>query len=674
MKYHPFLYWLLAIVAGIWVSFKYLPKEEHILYFIGFAILMMIVFRLLKLKNGFIFFSGFLVVMGIGALRFHQENPHFNTSFELNKQKSIYYVEVQGILKPSEKYYKYDVKIKSSEKPIDSAIIGQNLLLYLKKQEIPIHVNDQFWIYGILDKIPAPKNPHAFDYRAYLKNKKIYLQIFSDDLAGLEHLNNKPLAHRLSVFKQKIKNELNTKGFSQTSKIFISSLALGDRSDVDKDFQEKLSSAGVMHLFAISGLHVGIIFGFIMILLYPLLFLRHGKIMRWALALALIWIFAWFVGFTPSVTRAALMISIYYFTLALQRNPNIYHTLALSALVLLFIQPNQLFEVGFQMSYSAVFFIAWLYQPLRTLFPHYRKPYKNYLFNLICLTTVAQIGVLPISVYYFNKFSGLFMLGNLVVLPFASIMVALSFVVVITLTLSIFPDFLVDFINFAFEKVNQYIDFLTSYESFIFRDITWNWLQVILLISLIIFLRPLFLQFKWRKLIPVFMILLAFQVTRLYDDYIFNNKQELIVFQQYKASVIALREGKKLDIFWHVEDSTNVRNYVINPYITHEKIKHLNIHDLMSTNKGDNYIKAKNLIKLNEQVYYISDNQLKEFPEVDAIILTQAPYRLPDSIPSKIKRIIADGSNYPSQIQYLKEKSDSLYSTYESGAYLEAIQ
>lgn len=170
------------------------------------------------------------------------------------------------------------------------------------------------------------------------------------------------------------------------------------------------------------------------------------------------------------------------------------------------------------------------------------------------------------------------------------------------------------------------------------------------------------------------MILLAFQVTRIYDDYIFNNKQELIVFQQYKASVIALREGKKLDIFWHVEDSTNVRNYVINPYLTHEKIKHLNIHDLMSTNKGDNYIKAKNLIKLNEQVYYISDDQLKEFPEVDAIILTQAPYRLPDSIPLKIKRIIADGSNYPSQIQYLKEKSDSLYSTYESGAYLEAIQ
>ncbi|MDG4950243.1 ComEC family competence protein [Weeksellaceae bacterium KMM 9724] len=674
MKYHPFAYWLLAIVAGIWVSFEYFPKEEYIIYFIAFALLLLLFIRLAKLKNGFIFFSGFLIVMGLGSLRFHQENPDFNSEFDLSKQKSLYYIEVQDILKPSEKYNKYDVKIIASDYPNDTALINQDLLLYLKKQEIPIHAHDQFWIYGKIDEIPAPKNPHAFDYRAYMKNKKIYLQIFSDSLAGLEHPNNNLLAHRLSVFKQNIKNELNTKGFSQTSKIFISSLALGDRSDVDKDFQEKLSSAGVMHLFAISGLHVGIIFGFIMILLYPLLYIRHGKVMRWAVALVLIWIFAWFVGFSPSVTRAAFMISIYYFTLTIQRNPNIYHTLALSALVLLFIQPNQLFEVGFQMSYSAVFFIAWLYQPVRQLFPHYRKPYKNYLFNLICLTTVAQIGVLPISVYYFNKFSGLFLLGNLVVLPFASIMVALSFVVVLTLALNVFPDFLVDLINYAFEKVYQYIDFLTSYESFIFRDITWNWLQVLLLISLIILVRPLFLQFKWRKLIPVFMILLAFQATRVYDDYTFNNKQELIVFQQYKGSLIGIREGKKLDIFWQVEDSTNVRNYIINPYMTHEKIKHLDIHDLMSSHKGDNYIKFKNLIKLNEQVYYISDNQFKEFPAVDAIILTQAPYYLPDSIPSKIKRIIADGSNYPSQIQYLKEKSDSLYYTNESGAYLEAIQ
>lgn len=674
MKYHPFAYWLLALGIGIWVQYKFEPEISWVVVGLVFSISLHTIFTFAKLTKGFIFFSGFLFIIGIGALRFLQYNAEAFPTIQLSQDKEVYYVQIKEQLKPSEKYNKYYAKLLGTGKANDSLFAGQKLLLYLKEQPHRLHTDDRFWIYGKLDTLSGPKNPHAFNYKAYMKLKRIRLQIFSDSLASLEHAQPGSLNHELSVFKQNIKNQLAEKGFSNNSKIFISSLALGDRSDLDRDFQEKLSSAGVMHLFAISGLHVGIIFGFLMIILYPVLFLPSGKIIRWLIALGMIWVFAWFVGFTPSVTRAVFMISFYYLTLVIQRNTNIYHTLAFTAFVLLLIQPNQLFEVGFQLSYSAVFFIAWLFQPVRKLLPRYRKPYKNYFFNLMSVTTVAQLGVLPISVFYFNKFSGLFLIGNLVILPFATTMVILSFITVILLGLNVFPLFMVEIFNQAFQKVYVFLDYLTSYESVIFRNLTWDWLQVVLLIVLMLTLRPIILSFRWKKLIPLFSILLLFQGTRIYSDYKTNLAKEFIVFHQYKGSIIGVRAGDSMDVFWQVEDSANARNFTINPYVLKEKISDLQLYDLMASQEKEFYIKNKNLIKVNGLTYYITDNHLSQFPATDKVILTQSPYTIPEEIPAKIKRIIADGSNYPSQINKLKKISDKVYSTHENGAYLETIQ
>ena len=673
MKYQPFAYWLFAIILGIVLQHFYGFSQEFFVFALIISCLFYVCFFVLKFSKSLLFIAGFCVIICVGAIRYIQYNPAFPVEFKMTNQSQIYFVEVQNQLKPSEKYEKYYAKILTTESSIDSLILGQKVLIYLKKQEKPIYVKDRFWIYGKLNFIPSSQNPHAFDYQAYMRHKRIHLQIFTSDIASLERGNKYSLAYQLSSFKHKIKQELYNRDFSQTSIVFISSLALGDRSDLDNEFHEKLSSAGVMHLFAISGLHVGIVFGFLMIALYPLLYLPKGKIIRWIIALKLIWIFAWFVNFSPSVTRAVFMISFFYISNIFQKSTNLYHTLAITAFVLLFFQPNQLFDVGFQMSYSAVFFIAWLYKPVRNLFPRYRKPFKNYFFDLCTITTVAQFGVLPISVFYFNKFSGLFLIGNLVIIPFASTMVVLSLLTVFALAFDIFPQFLVRIFNFAFDSVLYFIDILTSFETLIFRGITWNFVQVLLLIIMLIMMRSVLLKFQWKKLIPIFCVLIVFQCTRLIGNYQNHLKHEFIVFHQYKGSIIGIREGKKLSVFWNVEDSLQALNYTINPYVISEKIKEVKIFDLWENQESQNYIKRGNILKIKEDLFYITDNTLTTFPEADILILTNSPYHIPKEIPLKTKRIIADGSNYPSQVFLLQQNFQDVYSTNENGAYLESI-
>lgn len=134
--------------------------------------------------------------------------------------------------------------------------------------------------------------------------------------------------------------------------------------------------------------------------------------MRIILSLLVIWAYAYFVGATPSVVRAAFMLTIFALSFIFQRRGNFYHVLAFTALVLLFINPNYLYDVGFQLSYAAVFFIVWATRFFKSFRPE-RGKFKIALFDLVLVTLAAQLGVLPISIAYFHQFSWLFLIGNL---------------------------------------------------------------------------------------------------------------------------------------------------------------------------------------------------------------------------------------------------------------------
>lgn len=666
MKFQPFAILTCVLAIGILIGHYFGINSENILWIGSPIFLLLLILKIFKIRSSIFTLLGLVLVCLVGIIRYNQVNQQVVVD-KLPAESQLLQLKLIDIYKPSEKYAKYKTKVIKS---IDPSLIGNNLLLYVKKSQPILHAQDHIITSAKLYEIPSAKNPHAFDYKRFMGFKGLHLQAFCDTIFRTEHPTQFSFSHLVSKFKQTIKGRLTAHNYSKASILFVSSLALGDRSGFDQEIQNTLSSVGIMHLFAISGLHIGMIFGVILVILYPLLYLKHGKVWRIILALVLIWFYAAFVNFTPSVTRAAFMISVYYATVLIHRPNYLIHTLFFTAFVLLCYHPNNLFDVGFQLSYAAVFFIAWLYRPIRNLLPKYPSPIKNYVFDLISITTAAQLGVMPISIFYFHQFSGLFILGNLLMIPLAMTLVILSMLVVFLVSLDWDFSFGIKAINFVFDFILSIIEYIASFEEMILRNLSISVVQLCILMMGVFLLRALLIRFKWHQLIPILGLILMFQLTKMYHHYQLDSKQELIVFNQYKGSIIGIRDGHNLNIFWQVPDSIKAIQYVIQPYQLKEHIDSIYYYSLNESVQAKGFIKENYLIKFKHNSFFIVEHPIDSLPCVDYIIGTKGKINTQTYIPTQIKRVVADASNYPSVIKRLEKNSDKIYDTATSGAFI----
>ncbi|WP_319479987.1 ComEC/Rec2 family competence protein [uncultured Draconibacterium sp.] len=178
-------------------------------------------------------------------------------------------------------------------------------------------------------------------------------------------------------------------------------------------------------MLAVSGLHVGILF-FAFTFCFGFLQKRKiGKFIYVMLSISLLWCYAFITGLSPSVLRACTMFSLVIIAGNINRRANIYNTLAASAFLLLWVNPNNLFEVGFQLSYMAVFGIVFLQPRIAGLWTVKNKV-GLFFWNLICVSIAAQIATFPLSAYYFNQFPTYFLLSNIVVIPAAMLLIPLG--------------------------------------------------------------------------------------------------------------------------------------------------------------------------------------------------------------------------------------------------------
>ncbi len=195
-------------------------------------------------------------------------------------------------------------------------------------------------------------------------------------------------------------------------------LALGWRGDVESETQASFRDAGIAHLLAVSGLHVGLLAGIVGAALIWLGKERRGRTIRGAVQLTAVWVFALLTGLAPSTVRAALMFSLFIVArMAGRRTPGL-NLLAATAIVTLGLQPQLLFDLGWQLSYSAVAGIL-LARPVITAFRHR-------LWQLVAVSTFATLATLPVVATTFHRFPTYFLVANVVVVPLAGVMLGLS--------------------------------------------------------------------------------------------------------------------------------------------------------------------------------------------------------------------------------------------------------
>lgn len=242
-------------------------------------------------------------------------------------------------------------------------------------------------------------------------------------LESLSYLERARLA--AMRFRQQILRHYLGIGLSDDEMAVAVAMALGDKSRITNDLRDVYSISGASHVLALSGLHLGIIY----MLLSLLLGVRRLGVLRELLIVSGIWSYALFTGLSPSVVRASVMITVYAFVGLMGRGRMSVNALSFTAIVMLLLNPLCLYDVGFQMSFLAVLAILVFYKPVYGLVPgEWLESHRwaKWVWAMVVVSCSAQLGVAPLTAYYFGRFSSFFLLTNFFVIPLATVILYLT--------------------------------------------------------------------------------------------------------------------------------------------------------------------------------------------------------------------------------------------------------
>lgn len=386
------------------------------------------------------------------------------------------------------------------------------VILYFSKQDFakPFDYGDVLLIKGGPQNLQAPANPGEFDYKQFLSFKNIYHQHFlrGDDVIKLTHSPpNKLMAYAIRgrIWAEAILKEF-VKGDREQA--IAAALVLGVTDGLDNELLNAYSATGSMHVLAVSGLHVSIIYFIILWIFRPFNKLPGGRWFVAIISLLILWIYAFITGLSPSVLRAVTMFSFLAVAKPWARSTNIYNTLAVSAFCLLLFDPYMIKSVGFQLSYLAVLGIVYLYPKFLSLWEPKQWLWTE-IWKITCVSIAAQIATFSLGLLYFHQFPNYFLLSNLLVVPISFAILILGLLV---LGVS-FVSFLATVVGFCLEMIIRFLNYIVfTIESFPFsliENVYVSALQCWLLMSLILAFIALaeFRKFKYMVIASVIILL-----------------------------------------------------------------------------------------------------------------------------------------------------------------------
>jgi competence protein ComEC len=532
---------------------------------------------------------------------------------------------------------------------IDSKKCSGRILLNIRKDSLshPFETGTSLYIKGTAYKNKPPNNPNQFDYSAYLEKKQIYAQLYSDKESisiGSEY--KKDIWYYSSKLRTSIIYNLQKSNFNNTELNVAIALIMGQKQDVSPEIIQDYQYAGAIHILSVSGLHIGFILLFITFLLKPIPNTPKGSIIKLAIILVSLFSFAIIAGLAPSVVRSVTMFSFVAIGYHLRRSVNIYHTILVSFFLILLFQPSFLFDVGFQLSYIALFFIIWFQPLLASIWSPKTKGFE-YMWGILTVSFAAQLGTLPLSIYYFHQFPGLFFITNLAIIPLLSFIMILGVIVMVLAAFDFVPYFLSKPLEWGIYLLNRVINSIASFEQFIIRDIPFNiYLMVtsylVILTAIIWFKKP-----SYFKLIILLISIITIQVSYIKTQWDIKSQKEWVVLNLKKNTMITERIGENVNLY--ANDSiikTDKSNSVLNYYIVAN----------FSTLKSKQKIKNTAFFKDNKILILDSLGNYPKDIKPDVILITQSPRINVDRMLHLLQptMVVADGSNYRTLLKHWK--------------------
>ena len=548
--------------------------------------------------------------------------------------------------------------------------VSGKILIYLQKDTSlnKLGYGSQLLINKPLQSITNSGNPGAFDYKRYCLFQNITHQVFlkQNEFIVLPTKNINWLQQKLfDIRSATIKTiQQNIKGEQEQG--VAEALLIGYRNDLDKDLVQAYSNTGVVHIIAISGLHIGMIYFLLNLIFVRLKRFKWINYLRPFIILFVLWAFTLVAGAVPSILRSAVMFTFIVIGQAINRKTNIYNTLAASAFCMLVYDPFMLWDVGFLLSYAAVISIITFMQPVyRWLY--FENKILDKIWALTSVTISAQILTMPIVVFYFHQFPNFFLITNMLVVPLSGLILYGEILLLCVSFISGIASFVGKMLYGLIWFMDTFIEHVNNFPFALWNNLQINIFQTWMLYGFIIFLCVWLL----RKSAASFIISLAcfttFIVTVSVEMIHRNQQQKIVVYNVPKQSAIDIIQGDK---YYFVGDSGLLKNdFLLNFHLKPAR----NLFHTFSSNDTTFKISPDNLIKIKNVSVLIIDNSFKDFfsskkTPVDIIIICKNPTLNISWLQNEFacKKIVFDSSNPLWKIERWKKECDSLHLRFHS--------
>lgn len=426
-----------------------------------------------------------------------------------------------------------------------------------------VNVGDLIILPNKIKEIEEPLNPGQFNFKKYAAIKRISYQ------CRIPNSNWKILAknHSFSVLNssKSLRDELlasfHKAEIQGQEYAVLSALVLGYDDEINQEIMAAFSASGTLHILSVSGMHVGIVFAALAFLFRKMENKKVWWLVRLILMIVIIWFYAILTGMSPSVIRSAMMFSFILIGKSINRNSNIYNTLAASILVIcVAFDPLILFEPGFQLSYFAVAGIAFIYPSINRWF-YIRNKFLSSVWSLIAVSIAAQLATFPVSCYYFHQFPNYFIPANLLIIPVSTIAIfgglALFFI-------SPF-DWLLLKLGFCLNQTIQFLNYLAvmikDLPYAVTEDLYLSFSEMVILDLIILFMIFYFYEKSIRKLRISILLMILFVISKTISTLNNNQRFEIIEYRSFKEPVYEIIDGQNSALYFYAADSVRARKF-----------------------------------------------------------------------------------------------------------------
>ena len=673
---NPFLVLLMPLLAGIFLGVVFpfdglLIALKIIMYAnVLFFFLLNLTYQKWKIYRKPWLGSGIIhVFLFCCGILFAEQNKEINQNNHFSKQKAdALLLIINQEPKQNGDLLRFNARVAHTVFRGKFSAASGSLLVALKlnpNQKTQLSYGDELLVSNQYKPVDAPFNPAEFNYKMWLEHQNIYFQTYLNPTQYqfiAADKGNPVIAKSLKIRKlmvDKFQHYLH----NQNAIAVASTLILGYRADLSHDVLQAYSKTGTMHVLSVSGMHVALVYLIIELLLRFLTRKRSTVLLKAFVSIALIWFYALLSGFSPAVCRAAVMISFVICGKTYNRHISMLNILLVSAFMLLLYNPYFIADVGFQLSYLAVFGLI-LLQPVIKNSLNIKQKYLRKLWSLLSVSLTAQIITFPLSVFYFHQFPVYFLLSNLfIVLPSMLIMyIGITFLAFSSVPIIAKP------LAFLLEKtIIGMNNGLFWIENIPFGSLNKLWIstaEYLLLYAIIacVFCWTVYRKNLLLKLNAVFIIL--FLAGFSYKRFRSANQQEIVILNLRKNFGLICKNGNEAFVITDLQTSDKSFRYSVQPFL--DSCRAENIHLLKPGQDFSNAVfsRQKSLLQFKNKLIFIVDRQFEQQHflhkiKADVVLITGNPKISLDQITRNLifDLLVVDATNPDYRVKKLTEEA-----------------